>query len=134
MIAEAFVPSFGVLGVGGIAAFIVGSLMLWDETGPGFAIPLGIILGFALASALLLIGFGTMALRQRRRPVVSGAEALLGTIGVVLEDFDGTGRVWIHSECWQARSDRPLKQGEPVRIIRRDGLVLSVQPLNQGDK
>ncbi len=134
MIAEAFVPSFGVLGLGGITAFIVGSLMLWDETGPGFEVPLGIILGFALASALLLIGFGTMALRQRRRPVVSGAEQLLGTTGVALEDFDGTGRVWIHSESWQARSDRPLKKGESVRISGRDGLVLSVQPLNQGDK
>ncbi len=134
MIAEAFVPSFGALGLGGITAFIVGSLMLWDETGPGFEVPLGIILGFALASALVLIGLGTMLLRQRRRPVVSGMEALLGTTGVALEDFDGTGRIWIHSESWQARSDRPLKQGEAVRITGRNGLVLSVQPLDTGEK
>jgi membrane-bound serine protease (ClpP class) len=134
MIVEAFVPSFGALGLGGITAFIVGSLMLWDETGPGFEVPLGIILGFALASALVLIGLGTMLLRQRHRPVVSGMEELLGATGVAQEDFDGTGRVWIHSESWQARSDRPLKKGEPVRIMGRDGLVLSVQPVDKGEK
>ncbi len=133
MIAEAFIPSFGALGIGGIVAFIVGSLMLWDETGPGFETPLGIILGFAAASALILIGFGTMALRQRRRPVVTGAEQLLAATGVALEDFEHDGRVWVHSESWRAHSHRPLHQGEPVRVTGRDGLTLTVQPMKKGD-
>jgi membrane-bound serine protease (ClpP class) len=134
MIAEVFVPSFGALGLGGIAAFIAGSLLLWDETGPGFEIPLGIILGFALASAVLLIGLGNMLLRQRHRPVVTGGEELLGATGMALEDFAGAGRVWVHSEAWQAHSDRPLRKGEQVRITGRKGLVLQVQPLNKGGK
>jgi len=131
MIAEVFVPSFGALGLGGIAAFIAGSLLLWDETGPGFEIPLGIILGFALASAVLLIGLGNMLLRQRHRPVVTGGEALLDATAVALEDFAGAGRVWVHSESWQAHSDRPLRKGEQVRITGRKGLVLQVQSLNK---
>ncbi|MFO1431237.1 MAG: nodulation protein NfeD [Candidatus Competibacteraceae bacterium] len=134
MIAEAFVPSFGILGLGGIFAFIAGSLLLWDETGPGFELPVGIVLGFALASTVLFIGLGNMLLRQRRRPVVTGAEELLGAGAVALEDFSGTGRVWVHSESWQAHSDRPLRKGERVRVTGRKGLVLQVQSLNKEEK
>ena len=128
MVAEAFVPSFGALGLGGMAAFIAGSLLLWDETGPGYAIPIGLILGFALASAVVLIGLATLMLRQQRRPVVSGAEELLGAVGVVMAD--DSSRAWIHSESWRIRADWPLQPGEHVRVTGRDGLILFVQPLD----
>ena len=128
MVAEAFVPSFGALGLGGIAAFIAGSLLLWDETGPGYEIPLALILGFALASAGLLIGLATLLVRQRRRPVVSGAEALLGATGAVMTG--DSSRAWIHGESWQIRADRPLRPGERVQVTGRDGLMLFVQPLD----
>ncbi len=128
MIAEAFAPSFGALGLGGIAAFVAGSLLLWDETGPGYQIPLALILGFALASAGLLIGLATLLIRQRARPVVSGAEQLLGAVGAVMAN--DPGRVWIHGESWLARAGRPLRPGERVRVARRDGLTLFVQPLD----
>ena len=127
MIAEAFAPSFGALGLGGVAAFVAGSLLLWDETGPGYEIPLALILGFALASAGLLIGLATLLIRQRARPVVSGAEELVGATGVVMAD--DARRVWIHSESWLARASRPLRPGEPVRVTGREGLTLWVQPL-----
>ncbi|MBS1222730.1 MAG: nodulation efficiency protein, partial [Proteobacteria bacterium] len=128
MIAEAFVPSFGALGLGGIAAFVAGSLLLWDETSPGYEIPLALILGFALASAGLLIGLATLLARQRRRPVVSGAEELLGATGVVM--VNDVSRAWIHGESWQIRADRPLRPGEGVRVAGRAGLTLFVQPLD----
>ena len=128
MIAEAFVPSFGALGLGGIAAFVAGSLLLWDETSPGYEIPLALILGFALASAAVLIGLATLLARQRRRPVVSGAEEMLGATGAVMAG--DPGRVWIHSESWLARADRPLRPGERVRVVGRAGLTLLVQPLD----
>lgn len=133
MIGEAFLPSFGSLGLGGIIAFVVGSLMLWDETGPGYEIPLSLILGFALASGVMIMGLGTMLIRQRRRAVVSGAEQMLGATGVALADFDGLGRVRVHGESWQARCDQPLRRGEAIRVIRLDGLILSVQPLPKGE-
>jgi membrane-bound serine protease (ClpP class) len=130
MVGEAFAPSFGALGLGGVVAFVAGSLLLWDETGPGFNVPLGMILGFALASAIFLIGLSTMLVRQRRRVPRSGGEGLLGSIGFALEDFTSEGRVWIHSESWLAHSTYPLKKDEQVRVISRDGLTLGVQPLD----
>ena len=128
MVAEAFLPSFGALGLGGIVAFVFGSLMLWDTEGANYEVPIGLILGFALASAVLFIGLGAMLVRQRRRPVVSGGEYILGATGTALEDFDGDGRVWLHSESWQASSPRPLKKGQAVRVTGRDGLHLQVIP------
>ncbi|NMQ18115.1 nodulation protein NfeD [Candidatus Competibacter phosphatis] len=127
MIAEAFVPSFGALGLGGIVAFVAGSLLLWDETGPGYEIPIGLIVGFALASAVVLIGLATLFTRQRRRPAVSGVETLLGAVGTVMADDD---RAWIRGESWRVRADRPLRQGDQVRVAGREGLLLLVQALD----
>ena len=128
MVAEAFVPSFGALGVGGVAAFVAGSLLLWDETGPGYEIPLALVLGFALASAVVLIGLTTLMARQHRRPVVSGAEEMLGATGTTLDN--DSSRAWIHGESWRVRADRPLRRGERIRVVGRDGLTLFVQPLD----
>jgi membrane-bound serine protease (ClpP class) len=128
MVAEAFAPSFGILGMGGIAAFVAGSLLLWDETGPGYEVPLGLIIGFALASAVVLIGLATLLLRQRHRPVVSGQEELLGAIGVVTDEETGWAR--IHSESWRIHAQQALLRGERVRVVGRKGLTLFVQPLD----
>jgi len=128
MVAEAFAPSFGALGLGGIAAFVAGSLLLWDETGPGYEVPLGLIIGFALASAVILIGLAALMLRQRQRPIVSGQEQLLGAIGVVTDEEAGWAR--IHSESWRIRAQHTLLQGERVRVVGRKGLTLFVQPLD----
>ncbi|MCB1826471.1 MAG: nodulation protein NfeD [Candidatus Competibacteraceae bacterium] len=127
MIAEAFVPSFGALGLGGIVAFVAGSLLLWDETGPGYDIPIGLIVGFALASAVVLIGLATLFVRQRHRPAVSGVKTLLGAVGTVMADDD---RAWIRGESWRVRADRPLRQGDRVRVAGREGLTLWVQTLD----
>jgi membrane-bound serine protease (ClpP class) len=131
MISEAFLPSFGILGLGGIAAFVVGSLILWDRPGPGYGVPFGMILGFALANAVVLIGLSMMLIRQRRRPLVSGEEQLPGAVAVVTDEFDGAGRVRLHGESWRARSDSPLQAGQRVEVIKRDGLVLMVRPLSK---
>ncbi len=128
MIAEAFAPSFGILGLGGAAAFVAGSLLLWDETGPGYDVPIGLIVGFALASAVVLIGLATLMARQRRQRAIGGAEKLLGAVAAVMpNDAD---RIWIHGESWRIHADRPLHPGEPVQVIGRDGLILFVQPMD----
>jgi len=133
MVAEAFVPSFGVLGLGGLVAFLVGSLMLWDEDGPGYEIPFGLIGGFAVASVLIIVAFGRMMVRQRHRPTVSGDEALCGERAKVVHDMEYEGRVLVHGETWLARSETPLRKDTTVQIIARDGLVLSVKPLREGE-
>ena len=78
MIAEAFLPSFGALGIGGIAAFVVGSLILVDTDVPGFGLSIPLVLTFAFTSALLLVVIIGIAIRSRRRAVVSGSEQLIG--------------------------------------------------------
>ena len=132
MIAEAFVPSFGILGLGGVVAFITGSVILWDDQSGAFDVPLVLIIGFALASAVVFVGLGTLAWRSNRHPPVSGDAALLGTTATVLDTIPAhsTGWVRLHGESWRARNaqEQTLTAGETVRIRAREGLLLTVAP------
>ena len=128
MIAEAFVPAFGSLGIGGVIAFVVGSIMLFDADIPGFGVPYELIGGFALASAAFLAFVLGAVLKARRRPVVSGREELVGATGEVLEDFEREGWARVHSENWRVRSTAPLKAGQRVRVEAMHDLLLDVIP------
>jgi len=127
MIAEAFVPSFGALGVGGAIAFTIGSVILFDTDAGGFAVSYMLIGTLALLSALFFIFAVGMALQARRRPVVSGREELLGMLGEAQEDFQAQGLIRIHGELWQARCAVPVRRGQSVRVTGLDGLVLEVR-------
>ncbi|MHB1290994.1 MAG: NfeD family protein [Sulfuricella sp.] len=129
MVAEAFFPGFGVLGIGGIAAFVAGGVILIDTELPGFGIPLELIVAIAVASALLLGLVGGMALKARRRRVVSGDEELIGSIGEMLEDAETEGWARVHGENWRVQTRSPLQRGQKVRVLARDGLVLRVEPV-----
>ena len=132
MVAEAFAPGFGVLGLGGLAAFVIGSIILFDAEGAGFGVAWPVIAATAAVSATFFFGVVYLALRARRRVVVSGAEELIGSRGEALGDFaQGIGRVRVHSEEWQARAASPIQRGARVTVTGRDGLVLVVEP-NQG--
>jgi len=134
MVAEAFAPSFGALGLGGIIAFVTGSIMLMDSSIPGYGLSLSLIVGVALSSALFFILIVGMALKARHRPVVSGAEEMQGAVGTAQENFEGRGHVLVHGEIWQAVSEQPLNKGQAVRITARDGLTLHVEPTQQTPK
>lgn len=131
MIAESFVPSIGVLGFGGVAAFVIGSIILMDTDVPGFGIHLGVIAGFALSSVAFFIVVLGLLLKSRQSPVVCGKEEMLGSVGNVLEDFNGNGMVRIHSENWQAISKQPLHKNQQVTVTAINGLLLTVSPLNK---
>jgi membrane-bound serine protease (ClpP class) len=134
MVGEVFMPSFGILGIGGIAAFVIGSVMLIDTDIPGYGISWSVIVPVALFSALFVFFVAGMALRSYRRPVVSGSEEMVGAIGEVQEDCDGShGWVQVHGEAWRIRCRQPLKRGQSVRVVRMDGLVLEVQPQQDGN-
>jgi membrane-bound serine protease (ClpP class) len=129
MAAEAFVPSFGSLGVGGLVAFVLGSLLLIEDTDlPGLEIPYALIGGVAAASAAFLVFMLGMLVRSRRRAVVSGREHMLGAVAEALEDFAGEGWVRVRGEQWKARSSRPVRRGEKLRVTGMQGLMLSVEP------
>jgi len=124
MVTEVLVPRFGVFGIGGIVAFIAGGLMLIETDVPGFGIPLVAILTVALASAALIIVVGGMALRARKRAVVSGVEEMVGATGIVFAvDADG-GWADVHGERWRVKSSKPLAVGARVRVTAVDGLTL----------
>ena len=130
MLAEAFVPSFGALGFGGVIAFVIGSIILFDKEGTGYAVSLPLIFSLSLITGVFFLFVIGAAIKARERPVVSGEEELLQTIGEVLEDFEGKGRIRIHGEVWRAESASPLRRGDKVQVIAIDGLVLKIQPLN----
>jgi membrane-bound serine protease (ClpP class) len=138
MIAEVFLPSFGVVGLGGVAAFIAGALILIDTEMPDYGIPVGVIAFVAVISALLIVSTVGVALRSRRRAVVSGIDSLVGTIAQVLDDPpDETPREgWANAggETWRVESPTPLRRGQNVRIVRRRGSALEVIPIDHSDK
>ncbi|MGQ0428940.1 MAG: NfeD family protein [Gammaproteobacteria bacterium] len=128
MVAEFFVPSFGALGFGGLVAFVIGSVVLMDMDTPGFEASRGLVGGIATFAGAAMLGTMWLALRSRRRPVVTGAEQLIGAVAEVVEDFQGQGKVQIYGELWNATSAGALARGQRVRIERVDGLTLTVTP------
>src|SRR5688572_29230313 len=129
-VAEAFVPSYGALGLGGVAAFAFGALLLIDSDVPGFGIPRELVGAITLASALMVIGIASMAARARRRPVVSGPARLVGAAGEVIEFDAGRGWALVDGERWQVRSIQPLLPAQRVRVKRVDGLMLEVSAVD----
>jgi membrane-bound serine protease (ClpP class) len=127
MVAEVHIGAFGALGVGGIAAFVIGSLMMFPARAPGFALATGVVVGAAIGSAALLIVVLGALVRSRKRPVVTGSEALIGAEGETVSWQGEEGRVRVKGEIWLARSDAELTAGSRVKIVGRDGLVLRVE-------
>jgi membrane-bound serine protease (ClpP class) len=129
IIAEFFFPTFGSLGLGGLIAFVVGSLILFDTDVPGMNIGLPLIGAVATVGGLMIVGIVYLATRSLRRPVVTGVQGMVGETAEVVEDFTGKGRVRYGGELWNARSRSELRAGQTVRIVKVDGLTLSVEPL-----
>ncbi|HMI12206.1 MAG TPA: nodulation protein NfeD [Bradyrhizobium sp.] len=134
MVAEVFFPAFGSLGAGGIIAFTIGAVMLIDTEVPGFGVPIGLIAILVTVTALFVLFVAALALKARRRPIVSGHEALIGSVGVALDDLEPEGWARIHGEQWRVRSPVPIKRGQGVRVTSRGDLLLSVVPVADADQ
>ncbi|MGY3622513.1 NfeD family protein [Bradyrhizobium sp. USDA 10063] len=128
MIAEAFLPSFGVLGLGGIAAFAVGSLFLFRGAGPGFHLSWPVVATATAASAGFLVIALSAVWRAHRRTVTTGDAALLGSTGQVLSWANGEGDVEVSGERWRARSAAQLSPGQRVRVVERRNLTVFIEP------
>jgi membrane-bound serine protease (ClpP class) len=127
MTAEAFAPSFGILGFGGIAAFVFGSIMLMDTDLPAYQLAMPMILAFALFSASLLVfGLG-MLMRARKQTVVTGLQHLVGTTAVVESLSHDAAMVMLEGELWRVNSDQPLQVDDSVYVTGANGLVLDVR-------
>ncbi|MEP1595186.1 MAG: nodulation protein NfeD [Halieaceae bacterium] len=133
MTAEAFAPSFGVLGIGGIVAFVVGSIMLMDTNVPGYQIALPVILAVSVFSFAVLVGALGLLMKARRRAVVTGLDHLLGAQAQVEVVMGGIARVRMDGELWEVACEDSLAAEDSVIIDSIDGVVLCVSK-EQGDK
>jgi len=130
-IAEIKVVSHGVLTAGGIAAMILGSMMLIDTPAPYMRISVGAIVGTAATTAaffLFVVGAGVKALRTRTK---TGMEGLVGEIGVVRTRLAPRGQIFLSGELWNAESEGEVEPGASVRVTGMDGLTLRVVPVQR---
>ncbi len=128
MVAEAFLPTFGAIGVGGVIAFVIGALLLFDTGAPGFGIPLPVVATIAVLAALLVGGTVSAALRARRRPAVTGSEALIGSVGEMIDDAVSDGWANVGGETWRITTATPLVRAQRVRVLAKHGAQLEVAP------
>ncbi|WP_068581690.1 nodulation protein NfeD [Thiomicrospira sp. WB1] len=131
MVAEAYQPSFGLLGLGGVAALATGSVLLLDIQAPGYGIDPSLIVVMTLVSLVLVVGVAWLAMKAMHRHQVAGREGLVGEVVTALADFDRKGPVLAQGEHWQAQTQVPIKQGSRLTVVGLDGLVLQVRPADE---
>jgi membrane-bound serine protease (ClpP class) len=131
-IAEVFTPSFGLLTLGGLAAFVFGALMLFDTGPPAFRLSLAVILPAALVTAALFVLVVGAGLRAQFRPVRAGVETMIGKTTTASTPIDDrAGRVFVEGESWNAVSQSPIERGQTVEIVGIEGLTLKVKPITK---
>lgn len=129
-VAEMFVVSHGALALAGAVAFVIGSLMLFDPAGENYQVSLQVALGVAAAMALMVGLVVAKLVQVRRAEVVTGQEELIGQVGIVRQELDPVGLVFVHGELWRATTERgPIAPGRQVRVEGLDdALTLNVAP------
>jgi membrane-bound serine protease (ClpP class) len=128
IIAEFFFPTYGSLGLGGLVAFVIGSLILFDSDVPGMNVARPLIAALATVGGLLILAIVYLATRSFRHPVATGPEGMIGAAAEVVADFNGRGQVRYGGELWNARSSAALRAGDAARIVKVEGLTLWVEP------
>jgi len=123
IVAEVFLPSYGSLGVGGVIAFVAGTLMLIDTGAGGFGIPWPLVAFLAVVSTVFLVVVARMALRARRAPIVSGLTTMVGANGEMLEVSGEIGWANIRGETWKVRTAGHLARGQRIRVVAIDGML-----------
>ena len=132
LISEAFVTSYGILGMGGVTAFVIGSLFLIDTSKTDLVVDRNIIYGAAAALTLIILGIGYIVARERSSRATTGAEGIVGEVGEVREAIapGAPGKVFVHGEIWRAASTDALSPGARARVKSINGLELQVQKLS----
>ena len=128
IIAEIVLPTVGVLGVLGIGAVIISAFIIHAASVPGLDIILPLVAGLAVVGGFVVVGTGWLARKSMRQPIVSGTQGMIGAEAQALESFSEKGTVQFGNEIWNAQTHAPVSAGQPVQILKVDGLVLWVKP------
>lgn len=131
MVAEAMAPSFGVMGIGGIIAFIIGGIMLFDTDVEAFQIGIPALAAIGIVAGLIIIGTINVAIKMRNREVTTGIDRMVGETGEALTEIDKKGQVRIGGEIWRASSPVTIPDGQAVRVTDVNGMELTVEPIEE---
>jgi len=126
---EIKVASYGLLSIGGVVSFLLGSLMLFDVSIPGVKVSLSVIIPATIFTALFFLFAVGMGIRAQRRKVTTGREGLIGEVGTVVSPLTPVGTVLLHGELWKAVASTPVEKDQEVRVIAVDRMRLTVEPI-----
>lgn len=133
LVGEAFVPAFGVLGIGGAIALALGSLLLFDTPTSDLAVDRSIVFTAVGTLSVLMLLLGYLVFKSQRRKPTLGLEGLIGEIGDVRVKLNPTGKIFVHGEYWNAEGDGEIAVGEKVKVVGFDGMCLKVRRLSEGE-
>jgi membrane-bound serine protease (ClpP class) len=131
LIGEAFYPSFGVLGIGGIISLTLGSLLLFDTPMSDFGVDRPIVFTAVGTLGSFVLAVSYLVFRSQKEKLTLGIEGLIGEIGVVRDKLSPTGRIFVHGETWKAQADNEIDVGEKVEVVGVEGMVLKVRRAGQ---
>ena len=134
LVAEAFLPTFGVVGAGGLVAFLLGSLFLFDTAETGVAVARSLVFGVGGTLAAIILAVGALVVRSQRARPALGAAAMVGAVGVARGRLAPTGSVLVRGEYWTADSDEVVDEGDRVEVTAVDGLRLRVRRARAGGR
>jgi membrane-bound serine protease (ClpP class) len=127
MVAELYIGSFGIIGMVGVAGFVVGSMMLFESTDGSLQVAWPLIAFMSIISALFCFIILNMAIRSHKKAVVTGKQTMIGAEGTVLSVMNEQVVVQIGGEIWEARSSRMLNKGDKIKVTHINGLMLTVE-------
>jgi membrane-bound serine protease (ClpP class) len=133
LIGEAFIPAFGVLGIGGIISLALGSLLLFDTPASDFAVDRSIVFTAVATLGLFVFAISYLVVRSQSAAPTLGMEGLIGKVGEARSKFSPNGKVFVHGEYWNAQGDGEIDPGDRVKVVGYDGMRLRVVRLSEGD-
>ena len=127
LVGEAFAPSFGVLGVGGLISLTLGSFFLFDTEGSDLIVDRSIIFTAVatLGSFVLVVSY--LVFRSQQSKPTLGIAGLIGEIGEVRGKLSPSGKIFVHGEYWNAQADSEIDVGEKVEVVGHEGMNLKVR-------
>ena len=132
LIGEAFIPAFGVLGIGGIISLALGSLLLFDTPDSDFAVDRSIVFTAVATLSAFVFAISYLVVRSQSAAPTLGMEGLIGKVGEARSKLSPNGKVFVHGEYWNAQGDGEIEPGDRVKVVGYDGMRLKVVRLSEG--